>query len=244
VLAAAESAASTSWPPLLAGDDYEDPASSGGGPEYATHAFTGREWDRETGLYYYRARYYDPKAGRFISEDPIGFEGGINFYAYVANRPTVFRDPDGTNPVIAVGIGVLVAWYVLGEPTPVNTAELPPGAQPASDPVGVAVGAGVGVVTGPVIGKVASKLAGHHVFPRAFRPFFERVGIDIDRHLVSIPVCVHRWLHSGKGTGPGGQWNATWRQFIAKNPNASTDEIFDQLLKMLDEIGLGGPPTP
>ena len=36
------------------------------------YAFTGREWDPETGLYYYRARYYDAKAGRFMSEDPIG----------------------------------------------------------------------------------------------------------------------------------------------------------------------------
>jgi len=47
--------------------------------------FTGREWDQETGLYYYRARYYDPNTGRFISEDPIGFVGGVNFYDYVRN---------------------------------------------------------------------------------------------------------------------------------------------------------------
>jgi len=63
-------------------------------------AFTGREWDPETGLYYYRARYYDPKMGRFLSEDPIGFEGGINLYAYVGNSPTGWTDPFGfqTNP--------------------------------------------------------------------------------------------------------------------------------------------------
>jgi RHS repeat-associated protein len=58
-------------------------------------AFTGREWDSETGLYYYRARYYDPRVGRFIGEDPIGFKAGANFYAYVMNRPTAFRDPLG-----------------------------------------------------------------------------------------------------------------------------------------------------
>ncbi|MDQ7787816.1 MAG: MopE-related protein [Thermodesulfovibrionales bacterium] len=61
-----------------------------------TFTFTGREWDEETGLYFYRARYYDAKVGRFISEDPIGFEGGdVNFYAYVKNRPTVLVDPLG-----------------------------------------------------------------------------------------------------------------------------------------------------
>ena len=42
--------------------------------------FTSREFDAETGLYYYRARYYDSGSGRFIQEDPIEFLGGINFY--------------------------------------------------------------------------------------------------------------------------------------------------------------------
>jgi RHS repeat-associated protein len=59
-------------------------------------AFTGREYDPETGLYYYRARYYDPKAGRFISKDPIGFGGGdVNLFRYVGNDPVDFTDPEG-----------------------------------------------------------------------------------------------------------------------------------------------------
>jgi RHS repeat-associated protein len=58
-------------------------------------AFTGREWDSETGLYFYRARYLDPKAGRFLSEDPIGFRGGVNFYAYAGNDPVLHADPTG-----------------------------------------------------------------------------------------------------------------------------------------------------
>lgn len=60
--------------------------------------YTGRDWDAVTGLYYYRARYYDANLGRFISEDPIGFEGGINFYAYGENNPLRFRDPLGLGP--------------------------------------------------------------------------------------------------------------------------------------------------
>ncbi|MEK7079134.1 MAG: RHS repeat-associated core domain-containing protein, partial [Patescibacteria group bacterium] len=47
------------------------------------------------GLNYYRARYYDPQLKRFISEDPIGLEGGINVYAYVGNEPTNWIDPEG-----------------------------------------------------------------------------------------------------------------------------------------------------
>ena len=60
--------------------------------------YTGRELDSETGLYYYRARYYDPSVGRFISEDPINFIGGTNFYRYVGNSPLDFVDPFGLCP--------------------------------------------------------------------------------------------------------------------------------------------------
>jgi RHS repeat-associated protein len=56
--------------------------------------FTGRE-DDGVGLMYNRARYYAPGWGRFISEDPIGFGGGINQYAYCENNPLNGRDPSG-----------------------------------------------------------------------------------------------------------------------------------------------------
>jgi RHS repeat-associated protein len=57
--------------------------------------YTGRESDTETGLYYYRARYYDPTAGRFLSEDPAGFTAGTDFYVYVGNNSTNLVDPKG-----------------------------------------------------------------------------------------------------------------------------------------------------
>jgi RHS repeat-associated protein len=57
--------------------------------------YTGREFDQETGTYYYRARYYDQNVGRFASEDPIRSRGGINFYAYAGNSPVNFVDPLG-----------------------------------------------------------------------------------------------------------------------------------------------------
>ena len=56
--------------------------------------YTGREND-QNGLYYYRARYYDPVLKRFISEDPIGLAGGINSHAYVEGDPVSFTDPLG-----------------------------------------------------------------------------------------------------------------------------------------------------
>jgi len=57
--------------------------------------YTGREFDQETGAYYYRARYYDQNVGRFVGEDPIRSRGGINFYAYAGNSPVNYIDPLG-----------------------------------------------------------------------------------------------------------------------------------------------------
>jgi RHS repeat-associated protein len=57
--------------------------------------YTARESDTETGLYYYRARYYDPQAARFLSEDPLQHDGGMNFYLYVFNNPHNRVDPFG-----------------------------------------------------------------------------------------------------------------------------------------------------
>jgi RHS repeat-associated protein len=59
------------------------------------YAFTGQEWDAQVGLYCYRARYYDPALGRFLSQDPLGATGGSDLYAYVGNRPLSLRDPAG-----------------------------------------------------------------------------------------------------------------------------------------------------
>ncbi len=72
--------------------------------------FTGREQDG-TGLYYYRARYYDPRVQRFLSEDPLDFlAGDANLYAYVFNAPTMYSDPTGE----AVWVGPLVGCLVGG----------------------------------------------------------------------------------------------------------------------------------
>jgi RHS repeat-associated protein len=59
------------------------------------YGWTGREYDAETGWYYFRARYYAPQQRRFVQEDPIGDAGGPNLYAYVAGRVFDARDPSG-----------------------------------------------------------------------------------------------------------------------------------------------------
>ena len=63
-------------------------------PSTDVFQYTGRENDAN-GLYFYRARYYNPAFARFISEDPIGFMAGTNFYAYARNNPISGTDPLG-----------------------------------------------------------------------------------------------------------------------------------------------------
>lgn len=86
--------------------------------------YTGRDNDG-SGLYYYRARYYSPQWGRFVSGDPIGLAGGINEYAYASGNPTSLRDPLG-----------LLSW---GDPLPQSI-------------VNYGVGLGDGIVNGASFG--------------------------------------------------------------------------------------------
>ncbi len=55
----------------------------------------GREYSYKTGLYYFRARWYDPVMGRWLSNDPIGIAGGLNQYVFCGNNPIMGRDPLG-----------------------------------------------------------------------------------------------------------------------------------------------------
>jgi RHS repeat-associated protein len=85
--------------------------SGGSAPPTTGYAYQGRERD-ETGLIYYRARYYDPSAlagavGRFVSRDPIGYAGGLNPYAAFDNDPINLGDPSGTT-AMARGIQGLI----------------------------------------------------------------------------------------------------------------------------------------
>ncbi len=57
--------------------------------------FTGRRLDYETGLYYYRYRYYSAETGRFLQTDPLDYYSGFNLYAYCLNNPVYWVDPLG-----------------------------------------------------------------------------------------------------------------------------------------------------
>jgi RHS repeat-associated protein len=87
------------------------------GSSITRYTYTGREFDSDTQLYYYRARFYDPHIGRFVSEDSITSSNpDINLYPYVRNDPMRYVDPNGTNPLLAlaavVGGEVFLHYYL------------------------------------------------------------------------------------------------------------------------------------
>jgi RHS repeat-associated protein len=119
------------------------------------YQYTGREFDSFTGLHYYRARWYDPNLGRFISEDPIGFVDGVNLFAYVKNNPLFYKDPMGHNSCVAswaaagsvagavIGGGVGLVGVVGGGVAVVVT-----------EPAGLALGAAGGGLIGAAVGSL------------------------------------------------------------------------------------------
>ena len=72
--------------------------------------YTGRRIDPETGLYYYRARYYSPKLGRFLQTNPVGTKDDLNLYTYVGDDPLDRTDPSGNCPSCLVGAFVEVLF--------------------------------------------------------------------------------------------------------------------------------------
>ncbi len=73
--------------------------------------FQGREYSWATGLYNFRARWYDPETGRWLSKDPIGIAGGLNQYVAFGNSPVMFVDPEG---LVVVAIFARVKRMIIG----------------------------------------------------------------------------------------------------------------------------------
>lgn len=142
--------------------------------------FTGRELDAETGLYYYRARYYDPTMGRFITKDPLQpVEGGsINPYTYANNNPVNYVDPDGESPVlIGMAIGAFIGTMLT--PTPTDT-HITTAGEAGRIAVGATIGAGLGAAAVIAPAVIAAPNANPYIrigegkFPE---PYSQRISI-------------------------------------------------------------------
>ena len=100
--------------------------------------YTGHQHDRETGLTYMQARYYDPVIGRFYSNDPVGaldhsnIAHGFNRYAYANNNPYAYSDPDGQLPIRKIKPTPLPTPPA---PSPMNPPHIPPNTPSGQPPV-------------------------------------------------------------------------------------------------------------
>jgi RHS repeat-associated protein len=121
--------------------------------------FTGRRYDEETALYYYRARYYSPVLGRFLQTDPVGYKDDVNLYGYVKNDPLNQTDPLGLS-----ALDDFVYGYTRGALASDGVdVDVPEGVDPKSGAAVAGVILGVGV---DQLGQAAVEGSG----PRGPRP--------------------------------------------------------------------------
>ena len=188
-----------------------------------TRKFTGKEFDADSNLYYYGARYYDPYIGRFTQRDPVG--QGVNWYAYTANNPLARVDRNGLLWETVVDIfGAGLSFYEF-----VKDPGWGSGAIFVYDLGAVFIPFVPGSVTGRIVAKVATDVA-PDVLKEAFKNVKKfnlgnyrdnlkrlthgRIGKDImkdyDAHHI-IPKAVHDRLEAmGSKINPNEPQFLTW----------------------------------
>ena len=224
-----------------------------------TRKFTGKEFDADSNLYYYAARYYDPYIGRFTQRDPAG--DGINWYAYTVNNPLKYTDPTGMwfeTGLDLAGLGLSIYefrkdpslgnffWMLLDAGAVV--IPIVPGTKVGriafkwvtkSDPLKI-FGEGKqftknyfrdNLIKATEVGKeVTDNHQAHHLIPQHFRDeMMEKFGINVDH------PSLMAWWKKETHQANWKKWNDAWDYFFLENPNATKNDVLLNAQKMADE---------
>lgn len=146
--------------------------------------------EEENGLHFMRARYYDSSIGRFLSEDPIGLQGGdTNLYGYSLNSPTVYSDPSGNFvfvPVlVAAGVGALIG---AGTDAAIQGTLIATGAQSEFSWTSLGVSAGLGAIGG------GGTALARNTIVRGGSGFFSRAGNQFSHSIPNRTSWAPNWL--------------------------------------------------
>ena len=156
------------------------------------YIYTGRRLDAETGLVYYRARYYDPGLGRFIGRDPIGYSGGVSLYVYVKDAPTSLVDPSG-----------LITWEIVLSVQ--RHHWFPVELKPEIETLCKAIGFSIDAFQTPLL----------YALDRPVLSTYEGLtGVEKPHAFVNGTFNDHYWIHNVR--------SPTWNEIVAKHLGEST----------------------
>jgi len=185
-------------------------------PTGSPFGYTGRQYDPETGLWQYRARYYHPQLGQFLSHDPIGTKDDPNLYLYVANDPMNRTDPTGRQSLADRLKDTAQSYFDAAAAAARTAAATAAEAAPAAGSRAAAVGAGA-LAGGVALAAVPSQLGSDDT---ASQTYVVRAGIATAEQLANGTAD----SQNGHGYSVQSQYNVPWQE-LARGGNFPNGQV-------------------